>query len=113
MNPWSHSELCLPDRLQSLLRLRSPLLRLCMPSRLKFPRCLLSLIMWHKRHAELSIQIWSTELMPRTQLSPANDQALAYAVVMNWLLVEGGSGLLGAGLILDRCRLLGFQTGRW
>ena len=36
----------------------------------------------------LSIQIWSDVVLPRAQLAPANDQALAHAVAMNWLVVD-------------------------
>ena len=37
----------------------------------------------------LSIQIWSGVSVPRAQLAPANDQALAHAVAMEWLAVAG------------------------
>ena len=37
----------------------------------------------------LSVQIWSGVSVPRAQLAPTNDQALAHAVHMEWLVVAG------------------------
>ena len=38
----------------------------------------------------LSVQIWGGITVPRAQLAPTNDQAMAHAVHKKWLAVAGG-----------------------
>lgn len=45
---------------------------------------------------ELASQIWFSGPTPRTRLAPANDQALAYCVEMNWLRDMGDMVVRGA-----------------